>query len=38
MFSYQRVALSGLHANAATSSRGRSIVVSVTTSTGIARF
>src|SRR5215208_5462606 len=33
MFSYQRVALSGSHANAATSARGRAISISVTTST-----
>jgi hypothetical protein len=38
MFSYQRVALSGSEANAATSLRGRSMTISVTTSTGIARF
>jgi hypothetical protein len=38
MFSYQRVALSGSDANAATSLRGLSISISVTTSTEIARF
>ena len=36
MFAYQRVALSGSHANAATSARGRSITISVTTSTAIS--
>ena len=36
MFSYQRVALSGSHANAATSARGRAISISVTTSTATA--
>jgi len=38
MFSYQRVAFSGSHAKAATSLRGRSIAIWVTTSTGIAGF
>ena len=36
MFSYQRVALSGSHAYAATSARGRAISISVTTSTAIS--
>jgi len=35
MFSYQRVALSGSHAKAATSARGRAISIRVSTSTAI---
>jgi hypothetical protein len=35
MFSYQAVALSGSAANAATSARGRSISICVTTSTAM---
>src|SRR5262249_34490679 len=37
MFSYQAVALSGSAANAATTARGRSISISVRTSTGTSR-
>jgi hypothetical protein len=36
MFVYQRVVLSGSHANAATCARGRAISISVTTSTAIS--
>jgi hypothetical protein len=37
MFSYQRGALPGSPANAATSARGRAISIQVVTSTGIRR-